>query len=365
MEKKRFALVALFSLLLLLFVACGGQTTPEPTEPAAQPTEEEMQPTEEPMEEPTEAPMEEPTEAPMEEPTEEPMEEPTEEPMEEATEAPVEGATDLGTEDNPIVMSFVPSGDTQEILVSGDALAEMISESTGLTVVANVGTDFAAVREAMGAGQAHIGWLNTFNYILAHEKYGIDVALVTVRFGSTSYNGQIIVNNDSGIESLDDLVGKTMCWVDPNSTSGYIIPRIMLQANGIDPDTDFAETLEAGSHNNVVIQVYNGECDAGATYVDARTSVEEDFPDVNDKVSVLATTTDIPNDSVSFTPDFPEDMRQQIVDALLEIADTPDGQEALNTLYSIEGLQEADDSFYDPFRLDLSRAGIDIEELAQ
>jgi phosphonate transport system substrate-binding protein len=262
-------------------------------------------------------------------------------------------------------MSFVPSGDTQDIIVSGDAIAEMIAERTGLVVEANVGTDFAAVREAMGAEQAHIGWLNTFNYILASETYGVDVALVTQRFGATYYNGQINVNAEAGIEEIADLEGKVMCWVDPNSTSGYIIPRIMLAANGINPDEDFAETLEAGSHDNVIIQVYNGECDAGATFVDARTNVEEDFPDVNEVVEVLATTTDIPNDSVAFISSFPEDMRQQIVDALLDIASTEEGQEALNTLYSIEGLQEADDSFYDGFRLDLSRAGINIEELAE
>lgn len=275
------------------------------------------------------------------------------------------GEPELGSEDNPIIMSFVPSGDTQDIIASGNELADMVSEMTGLNIEANVGTDFAAVREAMGAGQAHIGWLNTFNYVLANEKFGIDVGLVTERFGSTTYTGQIVVNADSGIESLDDLAGKVMCWVDPNSTSGYIIPRILLQASGIDPDTDFAQTIEAGSHNNVITQVYNGDCDAGATFVDARSSVEEELTDVNDRVLVLATTSDIPNDSVSFIQDFPPETRQQVVDALLEIASTEEGQEALNTLYSIAGLREADDAFYDIFRTDLSRAGIDIEELAE
>jgi len=275
------------------------------------------------------------------------------------------GEPELGTEDNPIIMSFVPSGDTQEIIASGDQLAEMIAERTGLTIEANVGTDFAAVREAMGAGQAHIGWLNTFNYILAAEQYNVDVGLVTERFGTTYYAGQINVRADSGIETLEDLRGKVMCWVDPNSTSGYIIPRIMLAAEGIDPDADFARTVEAGSHNNVVVQVYQGECDAGATYADARSSVAEDFPDVEEQVVVLATTTDIPNDSVSFIEEFPAEMREQIVTALLEIAQTEEGAAALESLYSISGLQRADDTFYDQFRADLSRAGIDIEELAE
>jgi phosphonate transport system substrate-binding protein len=270
----------------------------------------------------------------------------------------------LGTKDNPIIMSFVPSGDTEEIIASGDQIA-MITDKTGLVVQANVGTDFAAVREAMGAGKAHIGWLNTFNYVLAHEKYGVDVALVTVRFGTNFYTGEIIVRADSGITSLDDLKGKTMCWVDPNSTSGYIIPRIMLKANGIDPDKDFAKTVEAGSHNNVVAAVYNGDCDAGACYSDARSSIEADHADVKDVVSILATTTEIPNDNVSFAKNVPADVRDQVTQALLDISASEDGKTALNTLYSIDGLEKADDSFYDGFRADLSAAGIDIEELAK
>jgi len=156
-----------------------------------------------------------------------------------------------------------------------------------------------------------------------------------------------------------------MCWVDPNSTSGYIVPRIMLKANGIDPDKDFAKTIEAGSHNNVVTQVYNGDCDAGATYVDARSSVEKDIPDVKEKVIAIATTADIPNDNVSFVKNFPADKRKQIVDALLEISNSEDGKKLLNDIYSIEGLKPADDSFYDAFRAELSKAGINIEDLAK
>ncbi len=326
--RKLLLLLGLIALLALGLVACGGGAA--------------------------ETPAEEPV-------AEEPA---AEEPAAEEPAAEEPAATDLGTEANPIVMSFVPSGDTQDIIASGETLATMLTEITGLVVTSNVGTDFSSVREAMCAGQAQIGWLNTFNYVLANEQCAVDAAMATSRFGSTTYAGQIVVRADSGIETLQDLEGKVMCWVDPASTSGYIIPRIMLAAEGVDPDTAFSQTIEAGSHNNVVTQVYNGDCDAGATFVDARTGIEEEFPDVLEQVVVLATTADIPNDSVSFISDFPADMRETIVNALLQISDSPEGQEALNTLYNIEALVESNDAFYDTFRADLSRAGMNIEELA-
>lgn len=271
----------------------------------------------------------------------------------------------LGTADNPLIMSFVPSGDTQEIIAGGEAIEAMLEEATGLVIDSNVATSFAAVVEAMGAGNAHIGWLNTFAYLLAHEKYGVEARIATSRFGSTSYKGQIITQADSGIAALADLKGKTFCWVDPLSTSGYIIPRVELQAAGVNPDTDFAKTVEAGSHNNVAIAVYNGECDGGATFADARSSVEKDLPDIKTKVVVIAESPPIPNDGVSFAAGLDGAMVDKIVAALLEIAQTDAGKEALNTVYSISGLEAADDSFYDGFRAQLDAAGISIEDLAK
>ncbi len=264
-----------------------------------------------------------------------------------------------------LIMSFVPSGDTQQIITGGEAIERLLEQKTGYEIDTNVATSYAAVVEAMGAGNADIGWLNTFGYILAHEKYGVEVILATVRFGAPYYTGQIIVGADTGIETLADLKGKTMCWVDPLSTSGYVIPRVMLQAEGIDPDADFAKTVEAGSHNNVVIAVYNGDCDAGATYVDARSSVEKDFPDVKEKVKVIAESPQIPNDTVSVRKDLPPEVVENIKNALLEIAQTEEGKAALEEVYEIEDLVEVDDSFYDGFRATLDAAGIDIEELAK
>ena len=282
-------------------------------------------------------------------------------------EVPVEVTRVVEVEKKPIklIMSFVPSGDTQQIITGGQAIEKLLEEKTGYEIDTNVATSYAAVVEAMGAGNADIGWLNTFGYILAHEKYGVEVILATVRFGRPYYTGQIVVGADTGIETLQDLKGKTFCWVDPLSTSGYIIPRVMLKAAGIDPDKDFAKTVEAGSHNNVIIAVYNGDCDAGATYVDARRSVAKDFPDVMDKVKVIAESPEIPNDTVSVRADLPPEVVEKVKNALLDITKSEQGKATLKQVYEIEDLVEVDDSFYDAFRATLDAAGVNIEELAK
>lgn len=272
---------------------------------------------------------------------------------------------DLGTEENPIVWAFVPSGETERVSAGADAVASLLNQETGLYFDTFVATEYAGVIEAMCSDpvKANMGSLATFAYILAHERGCADAELVSVRFGSAVYNGQIIVRADSGIETIADLKGKTFCRPDALSTSGWIIPSIELKAAGVDPNTDLAQVVDAGSHDAVVAAVYNGECDAGSTYVDARTTIEDEHPDVMDVIKVISVSADIPNDGVQYVPSMPREMRDQINNALLAIAETEEGQAALDEAYSWAGLQKVDDSFYDPFRQVLDAAGVNIEEL--
>jgi phosphonate transport system substrate-binding protein len=275
------------------------------------------------------------------------------------------GGRKLGTEENPIVFSFVSSSSSDEATAFGEQIAEAISAETGLVIQASPTSNYEAVHEALRGGAAHIVWLDALNYVLAHQKHGVDAALVAERLGAIGYQGQFVVRADGGIASLADIRGRSMCWVDTSSASGYILPRITLLANGIDPDVDLGGTIQAYSHSNVILYVYNRACDVGATTVDARDLVVQDLPNVKEVVTVLATTPPVPNDTVSFVSDFPEEMQEQVADALLKFASTEEGQAALQALFLVDGLQRADDSIYAGLRADLSQASVDIEELAR
>jgi len=274
-------------------------------------------------------------------------------------------AATLGTEENPIIWSFVPSGEMERVAAGAEAVADLVYKETGLVIKTNVATEYAGVVEAMCATppKAHMASLATFSYVLAADKGCAEAELVSVRYGSPTYNGQIITRVDSGIKSIADLKGKTFCRPDPLSTSGWIIPMLTMRAEGIVPEKDLAEIVDAGSHDAVAAAVYNGDCDAGATYVDARSRIEKDYPDVMEKVAVISVSADIPNDGVQYVPSFPRELRDKINNALLKIAETDEGKEALKTAYQWSGLIKVDDSFYDPFRQVLSASGLKIEEL--
>lgn len=273
------------------------------------------------------------------------------------------GGGALGTEDNPLVWVLVPSQDTETVLTGAEDIAAALEEETGLVVTPIISTDFTGAVEAMCSGEAHIGALNTFNYLVAAGRDCADVGVASVRFGSTFYTGQVITRADSGVSSIGDLAGKTFCRPDPTSTSGWVIPSLAMRAEGLDPEADLAEIVDAGGHDAVVIAVYNGDCDAGSTFVDARGNVEEDFADVREVVSVIQESAPIPNDNISFGPDVDDETRASLVDFFIGLTGTDAGLELLNTVYSWSGMEVVDDSFYDGFRQTLEAAGVSFEDL--
>ena len=256
----------------------------------------------------------------------------------------------LGTADNPIVVAFEPSATSQEITAGGQELLDLLSTETGLTFKGVIPTSYAALTEAMGSGNAQIGWMATFAYILAHQQGYADVALITNRFGSDHYGAQFIARADAGftaaantpatdadISTLLQFKGKRPCFADPQSTSGYVIPLIFLKKAGL-TDADIPTPVFTQGHTQTVRAVYaGGICDYGATFVDARSSstLTQDLPDVMDKVVVIYQTAAlIPNDNMSYAPDMPQDLRTQITAAMMKLYEEKTRVIAMTPMFS-------------------------------
>ena len=67
------------------------------------------------------------------------------------------------------------------------------------------------------------------------------------------YYSVFYVKKDSPYQKIEDLKGKNLGLVDPNSTSGNNVPRFALDKMGIKPRQFFGKVVYAGSHENAVI----------------------------------------------------------------------------------------------------------------
>lgn len=331
----------------------------------------------------------------------------TETVVEEAEEIP------LGSEERPIKVLFVPSVEVDAIISGGEVLAQALEEATGLKFEVSVPTSYAATIEEMCASPDDtIGFIPAQGYVLANQRCGVTVGGAAVRFGLAWYAAQIVVRMDSDIETVEDLAGKTWAIPDFGSTSGYLYPLSMFTEMGIEP----GEIVESGGHNNAMLAVYNGEVDfataffsppllpnferewtygvddpeiwreageppvrteEGRTFVaggpeeggyrilDARSSVTDTAPDIFERTRILALTPQIPNDSVSFGPEFPLALAGDIIDALVEFTASEACLQSIcsEEFYNWTGLEEVTDSFYDPVRANMEVLGITEEDV--
>jgi phosphonate transport system substrate-binding protein len=313
---------------------------------------------------------------------------------------------EIGTADHPIKVLFVPSVDANMIVSGGEVMADALNEATGLTFEVSVPTSYAATIEEMCASPTDtIGFIPAFGYVLANDLCGVDVSQRAVRRGWGVYWTMFVVPRDSDIQELADLEGKKWAYPDAGSTSGYLVPKVMLDGAGITP----GETLEAGGHPQSVRAVYTGEADFGTAFyspyavpeggtpwargvdpevpvdvstcalnadgsqllcegyrvLDARANIREEFPDVVQKVRILSLSPDIPNDTMSFGPEFPADLRAEIEAALAAFAQTDAWDSSIGSedFYGWSGIEPATDADYDFVRLMVATSGTTIESL--
>ncbi|MCC7478566.1 phosphate/phosphite/phosphonate ABC transporter substrate-binding protein [bacterium] len=269
----------------------------------------------------------------------------------------------LGSEKNPLVMAFVPSTEAQNVMSSGEQLAAALQQETGLYYKPLVATSYVGIVEAMGAGSVHVGWLPPLAYVFAHDRNGDEVVLKVVRHGKATYRGMVVVMADSPLQSLADLKGKRVAFPDQASASGHLYPRALMLEQGVNPDTDFAETSFSGGHDSALLALLKGGADAACCYDDARTKlVEGGYPDIMSTTRALAYTADIPADNVTLAAALPSELRAQISAGLSAVAASETGKKILMDLYEIEGLEPATDADYDPVRKMAEVLKLDIEQ---
>ncbi|WP_413559518.1 phosphate/phosphite/phosphonate ABC transporter substrate-binding protein [Bdellovibrio sp. HCB209] len=276
---------------------------------------------------------------------------------------------ELGSEKNPIHLALVPGQDSAVLMENGRILERWLIEQTGLVVKIQVPSNFVAVIEGLGSQRVDFAIINTFGYILAHDKYKATAVLIGESNGRSEYWGQIITK-DPKIKNLNDLNGKKIAYVDPASTSGYVLPAALLRKSNVKPK----EVVFAGKHDSVVTMVYQGQVDAGATFhtptengkpQDARRLVLTQYPDVFEKVKIVAMTSSIPSDPVVFRAGFPLEMQNKLVTALKSFSASPGGSDTLKKLYHITNFKDCTDQTFDPVRKILLDLGKDAQDLVK
>jgi phosphonate transport system substrate-binding protein len=260
--------------------------------------------------------------------------------------------------ENPRVLrtALLPDENASTLIKNNSALKEYLEKATGKEVELIVTTDYSSMIEAMRRGRIELAYFGPLSYVLAKGKADIEAFAVQVSKGAPTYEGVIIANTSAGIASLSDIRGKTFAYGDQASTSSHLIPKAILQKNGLQAGRDYSEQF-LGTHDAVAISVQNGRAHAGGLSRPIFNSLVERGLINPDKVKVLQVSDPYPNYPWTMQANLDPALKTKIRAAFIGIKDA-----AILKPLKAEGFAAAADSDYDVIRelgtilnLDLSK----------
>jgi phosphonate transport system substrate-binding protein len=188
-----------------------------------------------------------------------------------AQEMPKPGKRDWAKEIPVMRIGLLGGENDADRLARVDGYKKLMETTFEVPVKLLVAADYAGVIQAFAARQLENAYMSPAAYASAWLESNGDVVPLVVtqeQDGSDSYVAMMYVRADSGITSLADMKGHSLAWADPNSASGYLIPRAEFRAQGIDPEPGkyFSRTGFAGGHEQAVVAVLNHQYDGGVTW---------------------------------------------------------------------------------------------------
>ncbi len=266
--------------------------------------------------------------------------------------APTEPAEDRTGWPERIVWGFVPYLPEATLRSEFGRLARTLGERLDLDFEIVVSSEYEELRRKLALGEVDFAQLAPASYVRAKREMP-DLTLVAthVSDGSATYQGYFLTVADSPFRRVEDLRGRRVCWVDPESTSGYLYPRTILRQRGIDPDTFFASPpVFSGNHTAAIDALLAGGCDAAAVYSGAlKQAWSRGVP--RDALRILFKSERIPLDAYCLRPGLPGSLAIAIRRTLLGVSTrTGEGRAILGRVTRINGFMIAFDDAYDGVR---------------
>jgi phosphonate transport system substrate-binding protein len=247
---------------------------------------------------------------------------------------------------------LTPSQKPTDLLAAGEDFGKALAQLTGIPFRVTVASDYAAVIEALRNRTADLAFVHPAGYVLANREAKAMIVARNLWHGKASFTSRIYVRKEAGLKSLEDLRGKTIAFVDPASSSGYIYPMLLLMQRGLvkgrDPKTFFREVVFSGSHDASMQALLNGHVDAIASFDMAREQYLKD-PAQREKLTWVAETPPIPEAGIASREGLDPAVVNRVRAALIQMKG-PAYAALLKRVYDIDGFEAAQDKDYDPVR---------------
>ncbi|RCK79653.1 MAG: Phosphonate ABC transporter phosphate-binding periplasmic component [Candidatus Ozemobacter sibiricus] len=203
--------------------------------------------------------------------------------------------------------------------------------------------DYASVLSALERGTIDFAWLGPTAFVLGNEKIPLLAIAQAKRRTGPKYYGVFITRKDSGILGIEDIKGRTIGFVDPESASGYLFPLYYLKRAKINPYTYCRQVVFLQKHDAVLNAVLTRKVDVGVCLDDTIETIKDRR--ILDQIMVLGKTDQVPSDIVACRADCHPVLRDRLQAALLKtttLAKTATGTPGLAPIMEFLPVNEAD-----------------------
>ncbi|GAB4238850.1 MAG: phosphate/phosphite/phosphonate ABC transporter substrate-binding protein [Stanieria sp.] len=222
-------------------------------------------------------------------------------------------------DNSEIIMGLIPAENNEEMAQQFEPMRAYLENKLGRPVKVFQATDYAGVIEAMKRDRVDVAWFGPLSYVLAEQEADAESFAVGVRTnGSSTYKSIFVVPGDSSIQSLQDLAGKSVTFVDPASTSGSLVPTYMIKkATGKMPEEFFGKFTYAGSHDAAELAVKNQTVDAAADNDITYEKMLSEGLITEESNRILVESEALPGSPLAYRSDLDAETKTQIKDAIL------------------------------------------------
>ena len=237
---------------------------------------------------------------------------------------------DAAAAGRPKMLRYVYAPTTEEPQAQSirlDRLKDYLQERLQIDVeLYKVSGGYGAIIEALRAKKIDVATLGPFGYLIASEKAGAEVLVVRATKDTAEgiYSGAIAVRKDSPIRTIDDLIAHarelTFSYVDPDSTSGFLVQRAYFQSRGLDPDNLFKKSMFSTSHVASATALLAGKVDAAAMMetLPTRVLLGRHLMKPGD-IRLLWVSPRLPSSPIAVRKDLPPEFKAEIRQALIDI----------------------------------------------
>jgi phosphonate transport system substrate-binding protein len=242
-----------------------------------------------------------------------------------------------------INMNVSPSVAQEQLEAQYQPIKEYLSNQIGLPAEMRLANNYSAVIEALGSGTSDVAETGPFAAALGVNSDKADIILQRKGYGSWTYVSVIVTNQDSDIESLSDLEGKTVAFSDRLSTSGCLFPLYNMKTEGdlnigdlpegSGTNADF-EAVFAGGHPQAYETLVNGQADAAGMggFVQG---IQDNW---DSEVRVLHEHEGLPRAPIVVSPELSDEEKQAVTDSFV---DAPD-----DIYWGADGEEDTDDDLW-------------------